>query len=70
MEENVVLTDTDIKAVVEIIDIVSSRGAFKGEELQFIGAVRNKFDKFYNQVIEQSKEPQEEPQEEVESQEE
>jgi hypothetical protein len=33
----------DIAAVVKLIDIVSTRGAFRGEELLIVGAMRNKF---------------------------
>ena len=33
----------DIAAVVQLIDIVSTRGAFRGEELLIVGAMRNKF---------------------------
>jgi hypothetical protein len=33
----------DIAAVVQLIDIVSTRGAFRGEELATVGAMRTKF---------------------------
>ena len=33
---------SDIKAVVSIIDIVSERGAFKGQELSIVGTLRDK----------------------------
>jgi len=36
------MTMTDISLVVQIIDACSSRGAFKGDELADVGALRNK----------------------------
>jgi len=33
----------DIAAVVQLIDVCSTRGAFRGEELAIVGAMRNKF---------------------------
>jgi hypothetical protein len=33
----------DLVSVVQLIDIVSTRGAFRGEELATVGAMRNKF---------------------------
>jgi hypothetical protein len=33
----------DIAAVVQLIDVCSTRGAFRGEELLIVGAMRNKF---------------------------
>jgi hypothetical protein len=33
----------DIAAVVQLIDVCSTRGAFRGEELLTVGAMRNKF---------------------------
>ena len=46
----------DIISVVSLIDIVSSRGAFKGQELTTIGSLRDKFALF----IEQNKPKEEE----------
>lgn len=37
------LTLNDIAAVVQIIDIVTARGAFRGEELSQVGALRDKY---------------------------
>jgi hypothetical protein len=40
------LTLNDIASVINIIDAVSTRGAFRGEELAEIGTLRNKFATF------------------------
>lgn len=37
------LTPNDLSLVVTIIDVCSQRGAFKGDELVAVGAVRQKF---------------------------
>ncbi len=37
---------TDIAAVIQIIDVVTKRGAFEGNELADVGAVRNRLEKF------------------------
>lgn len=44
--EAVQLQIQDIVSAVQIIDIASSRGGFKGPELEDIGAVRNRLAKF------------------------
>lgn len=55
------LTVNDIAAVVQIIDVVSSRGAFRGEELSQVGALRDKYAAFVRAAQE------EQPSEEQES---
>lgn len=40
------LTINDLAAVVQIIDIVSARGAFRGDELSQVGALRDKYAAF------------------------
>jgi hypothetical protein len=40
------LTINDLAAVVQIIDIVSGRGAFRGDELSQVGALRDKYAAF------------------------
>lgn len=40
------LNINDIAAVVQLIDIVTSRGAFRGDELTQVGALRDKFATF------------------------
>ncbi len=48
----------DLSVAVEIIDVVTKRGAFNGEELHSVGALRNKFVEF---IKVNSKKKQEEP---------
>ncbi len=40
------LTINDIAAVVQLIDIVTSRGAFRGDELSQVGTLRDKYAAF------------------------
>lgn len=40
------LTINDIAAVVQLIDIVTARGAFRGDELTQVGALRDKYAAF------------------------
>lgn len=44
--DKITIQFSDIKAVVSIIDIVSERGAFKGQELTIVGALRDKLAKY------------------------
>ena len=37
------LTLNDLASVIRLIDVISSRGGFKGEELSEIGALRDKY---------------------------
>jgi hypothetical protein len=37
------LTINDIAIAVQLIDVVTARGAFRGDELSQVGAVRDKF---------------------------
>lgn len=37
------LTLNDIAAVIRVIDVISTRGGFKGEELSEVGALRDKY---------------------------
>ena len=37
------LTINDINSALQIIDVVTSRGAFRGEELTQVGVLRDKF---------------------------
>ena len=54
-ETNVNISLNDIVNVVSLIDIVSSRGAFKGTELTSVGTIRDKLALF----IEQNKQKEE-----------
>jgi len=40
------LTINDIAAALQVIDIVTSRGAFRGDELSQVGALRDKLAAF------------------------
>jgi hypothetical protein len=53
-EDKANISLNDIVSVISIIDIVSSRGAFKGPELSTVGALRDRFSKF----VEQNKPPE------------
>lgn len=53
--QEVQLTLNDMAAVVQIIDVVTKRGAFEGTELEAVGVLRNRFAKFV-----QSKQPAQE----------
>jgi hypothetical protein len=55
------LTINDLNAVVEIIDVVTQRGAIKGDELLAVGTIRNKIADFIqSQLEEQNSEDQQE----------
>lgn len=45
-EQNIELSLNDIASVVQIIDVVTKRGAFDGTELEAVGILRNRFAKF------------------------
>ena len=44
MENKKTIDINDIVAVVRLIDVVSTRGAFQGSELADVGALRNKLE--------------------------
>ena len=46
----------DLANVVQIIDAVTARGAFKGEELEAIGSTRNRIAAFLQSVAPQQQE--------------
>jgi len=54
---DVELNFADVRAVLDIINLMASRGAIKGQELAVIGGVYNK----YLNVIEKIKEKQDSP---------
>lgn len=47
------LNINDIAAAVQIIDVVTARGAIRGEELSQVGALRDKFAAFVRAAQEQ-----------------
>jgi hypothetical protein len=42
------LNINDIQATVQVIDVVTKRGAFEGAELEAVGSLRNRFATFLN----------------------
>ena len=46
------LTNNDLVDMVKIIDVCSSRGAFRGEELAAVGTLRNKLANYLNSQVE------------------
>ena len=55
MENTNQISIADLDTIKNIIDLASSRGAFRGEELQEIGAVYNKLKNFLDAVIANAK---------------
>lgn len=53
------ITLTDLQLMLQILDLASSRGAFRGAELTQVGAVFDKLNKFLSYVAEQQKKAQE-----------
>ena len=49
------ITITDLDALKNIIDLASSRGAFRGAELSQVGTVYDKLTQFLDSVIAQAK---------------
>ena len=52
-DQNVELTVNDLNALKQIIDVASSRGAFKPNEMSTIGTVYTKLETFLNAVAAQ-----------------
>ena len=48
-EQEVVISLGDLSTVLQIIDVVSQRGGFQGQELAGIGTLRNKLETFLRQ---------------------
>jgi hypothetical protein len=55
-QEQIVLTIGDVATVVQLIDVVTRRGGFQGNELASVGMLRNKLEAYVNQES-----PQEQP---------
>ena len=53
--ENQQITIADLDTIKNIIDLASTRGAFRGAELTQVGAVFDKLTVFLEAVIEQAK---------------
>lgn len=54
------ITLVDLQLLLNIVDLASSRGAFRGAELTQVGGVFDKLNKFLTYVAEQQKKAQEE----------
>jgi hypothetical protein len=48
-EQKVVINFNDLSTVLQLIDVVSTRGGFQGNELAGIGMLRNKLEAFLRQ---------------------
>jgi len=53
--DNTQITIADLDTIKNIIDLASTRGAFRGEELSQVGVVYDKLTAFLSAVIEQAK---------------
>ena len=53
--DNTQITIADLDTIKNIIDLASTRGAFRGEELTQVGVVYDKLSAFLQAVIEQAK---------------
>ena len=53
--DNTQITIADLDTIKNIIDLASTRGAFRGEELSQVGVVYDKLTAFLAAVIEQAK---------------
>jgi hypothetical protein len=54
MENTTQITVADLDTIKNIINLASTRGAFRGEELTEVGAVYDKLTTFLNAVIAQA----------------
>jgi hypothetical protein len=48
-QQKVVITLADLSTVLQLIDVVSTRGGFQGNELAGVGMLRNKIEAFLRQ---------------------
>jgi len=60
-EQGAELTVTDLTAIKQIIDVASSRGAFKANEMAVVGQTYNKLESFLGAVAAQQQPTEEEP---------
>ena len=57
-QEPVQISLQDIATVVQMIDVVSRRGGFEGNEMAGVGMLRNKLEVFLRQNAPQGEQPQ------------
>jgi hypothetical protein len=48
-QEKVAITINDVATMLQVIDVVSRRGAFQGNEMEGVGSLRTKMEKFLQQ---------------------
>lgn len=51
------ITNSDIEDMIKIIDVCSTRGAFRGEELAGIGTLRNKMSSYLQSLPRSLRDP-------------
>ena len=51
------LSIADLQALLNVIDVASSRGAFRANELTNVGGIADKLTKFLQYVLDQQKSP-------------
>lgn len=56
-EEKVVINMNDLSTVLQLIDVVSTRGGFQGNELAGVGMLRNKLEAYLRQNMPQQEAP-------------
>ena len=57
-EETVVINLNDLSTILQLIDVVSTRGGFQGNELAGVGMLRNKLEAYLRQNMPQQEAPQ------------
>lgn len=67
VQEEVQLQISDLQALLQVVDVLSSRGAVKPEEMATVGAVRDKLATFLSHVAQASKENAESEEAEAEA---
>ena len=56
-EETVVINLNDLSTILQLIDVVSTRGGFQGQELAGVGMLRNKLEAYLRQNAPQQQGP-------------
>jgi hypothetical protein len=64
-QQEVRIDMNDLSTVLQLIDVVSTRGGFQGNELAGVGALRNKLEAFLRQNMPQQEQQQEAPEVDV-----
>jgi hypothetical protein len=54
MENDIQITVADLALLKNLVEVASSRGAFKADELSTVGQVYDKLNIFLNQLVEQA----------------